>query len=110
TTATSVLKFDLTGIHEVTIMANDLIGSPNSGYAILLETADNGANNRGLLTWEASNTGAFTNGRGYQIGIGKTTDFAVALTHIPEPSVPWMVALGSFSWAIQRFRWSASRR
>ena len=109
-TVTSVLKFDLTGIHEVTILANDLIGSPTSGYAILLETADNGANNRALFTWQESNAGAFANGRAYQIGIGKNTDFAVALTQIPEPSVPWMLALGSFSWAIQRFRRSASRR
>jgi hypothetical protein len=109
-TVTSVLKFDLTGVHEVPIPANNLIGFPNSGYAIVLETADNGANNRGLLTWEASDTGAFTRGRGYVIGAGQTTDFAVALTSVPEPSVPWMLALGSFSWAVQRFRRSASRR
>ena len=109
-TVTSVLKFDLTGVHEVTILANDLLGSPNSGYAIVLETADNGASNRALFTWQESNAGGFTNGRGYQIGIGKTTDFAVALTSVHEPNVPWMLALGSFSWAVQRFRRSASRR
>lgn len=110
TTVTSVLKFDLTGVHEVTILANDLIGSPTSGYAILLETADNGANNRALLTWEGSNTGAFTRGRGYVIGAGQTTDFAVALTAVPEPSVPWLLALGIFSWGTARLRRGLSGR
>jgi len=104
TTVTSVLKFDLTGVHEVTILANDLIGSPNSGYAILLETADNGANNKGLLTWEASNAGTFTRGRGYIVGAGQTTDFAVALTAVPEPTRARMLALGAMYWGVARLR------
>jgi hypothetical protein len=104
TTVTSVLKLDLTGVHEVTILANDLIGSPNSGYAILLETADNGANNRALFTWQGSNTGAFTRGRGYVIGTGQTADFAVALTAVPEPTVPRILALGAFYWGVARLR------
>ena len=109
-TVTSVLKFNLTGLDEVTILANDLIGSPNSGYAIVLETADNGSSNGGLLTWEASNAGTFTSGRAYVVGTGQATDFAVALTAVPEPTIPWMLALGGFCWAIRRFRPIASRR
>jgi hypothetical protein len=86
--ATSLLKFDFTGIDEVPLAAT----SGTAGYALQFTTTTGSGV---VFNWQRSGNDLYPGGSSYETGsINSGLDYALALTAIPEPSA---MALFGFS-------------